>query len=176
MRHCRMLHECGNLQLTASVSLRLLTSACTVPRASVSPVHHSLHLETLDTLAVSLHAAVPPQPPLGDYRHLQPPTRHGEQPFGVSEGVTNPKTQLTWLIRVSSARSQGSPPTQSEDAMEAINCPHHQLLTAGTVLTTISCNRTVGSVVGHQPATWIKASGTHYRSSGGLVHQSLEPG
>jgi hypothetical protein len=133
-----MLHECGNLRLTASVSLRLLTSACAVPRASVSPVHRSLHLETLDTLAASLHAAVPPQPPLGDYRHLQLPTRHGEQPFSVSEGVTNPKTQLTWLIRVSSREARLAPNTirgchggyqlPTSSAIDSRDGPdHHQL-------------------------------------------------
>jgi hypothetical protein len=74
MSYCRVSHGCGNLRLMASVpspasDLRLRGDA-------------------------SVHAIGPLHPPLGDLRHLRLPAKHGGQSFCVSEGITNPKTQL----------------------------------------------------------------------------------
>jgi hypothetical protein len=46
----------------------------------------------------SLRAIGPPQPPLGDPRHLQLPAKHDRHSFCVSEGITNPKTRLARVV------------------------------------------------------------------------------
>jgi hypothetical protein len=78
MRRCHVSRWCGNL--------RLITSA-PLPASNF----HSCG-------SVSLRLASPPQPPLGDLRHLRLPAKHGEHSFCVSEGVTNLKIRLAGVV------------------------------------------------------------------------------
>jgi hypothetical protein len=47
-----------------------------------------------ENINTSLRPAGPPQASLGDLRHLQLPTKHGEHSLCVSEGVMKMKTRL----------------------------------------------------------------------------------